>query len=84
MTPQQFITHFREAFGEATPLPIAIWYDDTAVATDCRVPRCMIGAIRKVCEGNTLTLCEETVQCGGWKIRSCFKSGENSCVRNET
>lgn len=34
MTPQQFITQFRAAFGEAAPLPVALWYDDTAVAAD--------------------------------------------------
>lgn len=56
MTPQQFIEKFREAFGEATPLPIAFWYGNTAVNAENRVPRCMIGAIRKVCEGNELTL----------------------------
>ena len=56
MTPQQFIEKFREAFGEATPLPIAFWYGNTAVNAESRVPRCMIGAIRKVCEGNELTL----------------------------
>lgn len=48
MTPHEFIEKFREAFGEAAPLPIALWYGDTAVNAESRVPRCMIGAIRKV------------------------------------
>ena len=52
MTPQQFIEKFREAFGEAVPMPIAFWYGDTAVNPESRVTRCMIGAIRKVCDGN--------------------------------
>lgn len=73
MTPQQFIVQFREAFGEKAPLPIALWYDNTAVTTDCRVPRCMIGAIRKVCEGNALTLTEENVQCGGGGLYTAFR-----------
>ena len=51
MTPHEFIEKFREAFGEAAPLPIALWYSDTAVNAESRVPRCMIGAIRKVCDG---------------------------------
>ncbi len=73
MTPQQFIEKFREAFGEAAPMPIAFWYGDTAVNPDSRVPRCMIGAIRKVCEGNPLTLTAETVQCGGGGLYTAFR-----------
>ncbi|MBQ8205568.1 MAG: DUF169 domain-containing protein [Alistipes sp.] len=73
MTPQQFIEKFREAFGEAAPMPIAFWYGDTAVNADSRVPRCMIGAIRKVCEGNALTLTSETVQCGGGGLYTAFR-----------
>lgn len=73
MTPQQFIEKFREAFGEAAPMPIAFWYGDTAVNSDCRVPRCMIGAIRRVCDGNTLTLTAENVQCGGGGLYTAFR-----------
>lgn len=72
MTPQQFIEQFRAAFGDATPLPIAIWYDDIAAAADCRVPRCMVGAVRKVCDGEPLTLTAENVQCGGGGLYTAF------------
>ncbi len=73
MTPQEFIVKFREAFGKAAPLPIAFWYGDTAVNAESRVPRCMIGAIRKVCEGNALTLTAENVQCGGGGLYTAFR-----------
>ena len=73
MTPQEFILKFREAFGEAAPLPIAFWYGDRAVNADSRVPRCMIGAIRKVCEGGALTLSAENVQCGGGGLYTAFR-----------
>lgn len=73
MTPQQFVLKFREAFGEAAPLPIALWYGDTAVNAESRVPRCMIGAIRKVCEGGALTLTSENVQCGGGGLYTAFR-----------
>lgn len=73
MTPQQFVEQFREAFGEAAPLPIAFWYDDVAVNKESRVPRCMIGAIRKVCEGEQLTLTAENVQCGGGGLYTAFR-----------
>lgn len=72
MNPTQFVEQFREAFGEAAPLPIAVWYSDEAVATDCRVPRCMVGAIRKVCQGERLTLTAENVQCGGGGLYTAF------------
>jgi len=73
MTPQEFILKFREAFGEAAPLPIAFWYDDTAANPESRVPRCMIGAIRKVCNGNKLTLTSENVQCPGGALYAAFR-----------
>ena len=73
MTPHEFIEKFREAFGEAAPLPIALWYSDTAVNAESRVPRCMIGAIRKVCEGGALTLTSENVQCGGGGLYTAFR-----------
>ena len=74
MSPQKFVEHFREAFGEAVPLPIALWYGDTAVAANSRVPRCMVGAIRKVCNGDSLTLTTENVQCGGGGLYTAFRS----------
>ena len=73
MTPQEFILKFREAFGEAAPLPIAFWYGHTALNPESRVPRCMIGAIRKVCEGEALTLTAENVQCGGGGLYTAFR-----------
>ena len=73
MTPQEFIEKYREAFGERAPLPIAFWYGDNAVNSDSRVPRCMIGAIRKVCEGKTLSLTAENVQCGGGGLYTAFR-----------
>lgn len=76
MTPQEFVLRFREAFGEAAPLPIAFWYGDVAVNTESRVPRCMIGAIRKVCEGNSLTLTAENVLCGGGGLYTAFRPME--------
>ena len=73
MTPQEFILKFREAFGEAAPLPIAFWYGHTALNPESRVPRCMIGAIRKVCDGEALTLTAENVQCGGGGLYTAFR-----------
>ena len=73
MTPHEFVERFREAFGKVAPRPIALWYGDTAVNAESRVPRCMIGAIRKVCEGSSLTLTSENVQCGGGGLYTAFR-----------
>lgn len=76
MRPQEFVLRFRETFGETAPLPIAFWYGDVAVNAESRVPRCMIGAIRKVCEGNPLTLTAENVLCGGGGLYTAFRPME--------
>ena len=73
MTPREFVEKFREAFGVKAPMPIAFWYGAEAVNPESRVPRCMIGAIRKVCDGNPLTLTAENVQCGGGGLYTAFR-----------
>ena len=79
MTIQEFIQTYREAFGEAAPLPITFGYSNTP-ATEVgadgipvkSVPKCIIGAISKVREGESLTLCRENVKCGGGGLYTCF------------
>ena len=80
MNPQQFTQKFREAFGEAAPMPIAFWYGNTAVNPESRVPRCVIGAIRRVCEGDMLTLTAENVQCGGGGLYTAFRPMPDSAL----
>ena len=69
---QRFVTMYREAFGEAAPLPIAFGYGDTPAAAVGTVPRCMIGAIRRVCGGEPLALCAGNVLCGGGSLYTAF------------
>lgn len=69
---QRFLQKYREAFGEAAPLPIAFGYSDTPAVEGKKVPRCMIGAIRKVCEGEPLTLTAQNVLCGGGSLYTAF------------
>lgn len=73
MTIQEFIYNYREAFGEAAPLPIALAYGNAPVSEVKSVPRCMIGAISKVRGGEPLTLCAENVLCGGGGLYTAFK-----------
>lgn len=69
----EFVDRFKEAFGEITPLPIAVWYDNHAVAEIKKVPKCMIGSISKVREGDPLTLSVDNVLCGGGSLYTAFK-----------
>ena len=73
MTISEFIENYREAFGDVAPLPIAVAYG-IAPATDVRsVPKCMIGAISKVRNGEALTLSADNVLCGGGGLYTAFR-----------
>lgn len=71
---KNFVLKYREAFGESVPLPIAFGYSDKAVTEVKKMPRCMIGAIRKVCGGEPLTLSADNVLCGGGRLYTAFAS----------
>lgn len=72
MTIQKFIQDYREAFGEAAPLPIAFGYSHTPAEEPRKIPRCMIGAISKVRDGDSLTLTTDNVLCGGGGLYTAF------------
>ncbi len=69
---QKFLQRYREAFGDGVPLPVAFGYSDTPVEEIRKIPRCMIGAIRKVCDGQALTLNVDNVLCGGGSLYTRF------------
>ncbi len=69
---EKFIEKYREAFGEQVVLPIAFSYSHEGIAPDCTVPRCMIGAISNVRNGNPLTLSADNVKCGGGSVYAGF------------
>lgn len=72
ITIQEFIAKYREAFGEGAPLPVAFGYSDKAATEVRKIPRCMVGAIRKVCNGEPLTLSAGNVLCGGGGLYTAF------------
>lgn len=72
MTVKDFITKYREAFGERVSLPVAFGYSDKAATEVRKIPRCMVGAIRKVCDGQPLTLSAHNVLCGGGSLYTAF------------
>ena len=69
---QPFLQKYREAFGDVSPLPVAFGYSHTPVTEPKRIPRCMVGAIRKVCNGEPLTLTADNVLCGGGGLYTAF------------
>lgn len=69
---QNFLQRYKEAFGDGIPLPVAFGYSDTPVEEIRKIPRCMIGAIRKVCYGQALTLSVDNVLCGGGSLYTRF------------
>lgn len=69
---QTFLQKYREAFGNAVPLPVAFGYSHNPVAEVKRIPRCIIGAIRKACGGEPLTLSADNVLCGGGSLYTAF------------
>ena len=73
MTIQEFILKFRQAFGETAPLPISVAYSTNPAAEVKSVPRCIIGAISKVRNGDSLTLCADNVLCGGAGLYAAFR-----------
>lgn len=69
---QTFLQKYEEAFGDIALLPIAFGYSDVPEAEVKKIPRCIIGNIRKVCDGESLTLSKENVTCGGGGLYTAF------------
>lgn len=69
---QMFLQRYRDAFGDAAPLPVAFGYSLSPAAEVRKIPRCMVGAIRKVCDGEPLALSAENVLCGGGSLYTAF------------
>lgn len=69
---QTFLQRYKEAFGNAAPLPVAFGYSHTPATEEREIPRCMIGAVRKVCDGEPLTLTAGNVSCGGGSLYTAF------------
>lgn len=72
MEISDFISKYKEAFGDVAPLPIAFGYGDSPVTDVKKLPKCMVGAISKVRDGESLTLCADNVTCGGGGLYTAF------------
>lgn len=72
MEIREFVALYQKAFGIGVPLPVAFGYNDTPATDVVKIPRCMVGAIRRVCDGEPLTLSAENVLCGGGALYTAF------------
>lgn len=65
MTPEDFIQAYQDAFGADTQLPIAFGYSDEPMAEPKEGLRCLMGLFPKVRKGDTVTLADKFISCGG-------------------
>jgi hypothetical protein len=72
MTPQEFISSFRDAFGEKPELPIAFRYTDAPMRPVEKIGGCFFKVFGEVREGLTVSLNAENIGCGGGKLYTGF------------
>ncbi|MGE4569033.1 MAG: DUF169 domain-containing protein [Bacteroidales bacterium] len=72
MEVKTFIGNYREAFGEAAPLPLVFRYDDTPAAPPQKIGGCFFKGLWSVRNGESLALDAEVVGCGGGKFYCGF------------
>lgn len=68
MDIKQFITDYREAFGNSAVLPIAFWHSDKPIAEPEPVNGCFFPAFEKVREGQAVCFDATAMKCGGGKF----------------
>lgn len=67
-----FITNYQEAFGKYAELPIAFWYSDQMEAPTEKVNGCLFKCMKRVRDGEAVSLSTETITCGGGKFYTGF------------
>ncbi|MDR2919017.1 MAG: DUF169 domain-containing protein [Tannerella sp.] len=72
MNKDEFISNYREAFGESVKLPLVFWYSDTPVADPVKINGCMFKFLPKAQAGENVSMDEQTLGCGGGKFYSGF------------
>ena len=65
MTPEELIQAYTEAFGIETQLPIAFGFSDEPLTKPKDGLRCLLGLFPKVRKGDTVTLADKFISCGG-------------------
>ena len=68
MNVSEFVKSYRDYFGEAVQLPIAVRYTDNPLGESRVVTGCMFKQFHRVFNGEVLTFTPETLTCGGGKF----------------
>lgn len=68
MTPSDFISEYRECFGESAPLPLAVVYTDMPLSEPRSISGCMFKQFHRAYNGETVTFDAESLTCGGGKL----------------
>ena len=72
MDTRTFITRYREAFGEAAPLPLVFFYSDHRKAATEKVPGCFLKYLRQAFDGQPVCLDSGNITCGGGRFYAGF------------
>ena len=72
MDTKAFTSQYKEAFGEAAPLPLVFYYSDSPAAETEKVPGCFLKYIRLAQEGTSVSLSMDNITCGGGKFYAGF------------
>lgn len=67
-----FIADFREAFGEKPALPVVFWYSDTPEKLVPKITGCFLKEMRRVRDGDTISISVDVLGCGGGKFYTGF------------
>ena len=68
MNPKEFCSLFMEYFGKKAPLPIAVFYSEYPDKETKAIPGCMFKQLHRAYKGETVSFCEDTLNCGGGKL----------------
>lgn len=72
METKTFIANYKEAFGDDAELPIVFWYSDILENRTEKINGCFFKDMKKVRDGNTISLSAEVIGCGGGKFYTGF------------
>lgn len=68
MKPSEFISEYRECFGNGAPLPLAVVYTDMPLSEPLNITGYMFKQFHRAYNGETVTFDAESLTCGGGKL----------------
>ena len=68
MRPLEFVSKYKEYFGEKSPLPTVVKYSNKPYGTLENIRGCIFKQFHKAYNGVSVSFCEETLTCGGGKL----------------